>query len=46
MFDKLFKSTKAMSWIALLTFVVIVLFVVDQYRNKNAFGFVKPNVTA
>ncbi|HOI01046.1 MAG TPA: hypothetical protein PLE85_10975 [Bacteroidales bacterium] len=28
--------------IGLIILAVLVLFVVDQYRNKNFFGFVKP----
>lgn len=41
MFNTVFKSTKAMGWIAVLTFVVVLFFVVDNYRNKNAFGLIK-----
>jgi hypothetical protein len=28
--------------ITVITLVVVVLFVIDQYRNKNAFGLIKP----
>ncbi|MEI6574791.1 MAG: hypothetical protein WCO63_01280 [Bacteroidota bacterium] len=42
MFEKLFKSTKAMGWITLLTLVVVLFFVIDNYRSKNAFGLIKP----
>lgn len=46
MFNNIFKSTKAMGWIALLTFVVVLFFVIDNYRSKNAFGLVKPTAAA
>lgn len=39
--EKMFKSTKAMGWISLLTLVIVVFFVIDQYRNKNAWGLKK-----
>jgi len=42
--DKLFKNTKAMSWIALITFLLVVFFVTDQYNKKNGWGLFKKAV--
>jgi hypothetical protein len=40
MFEKLFKNTQAMSWIALLTFVMVTVYVVDQYKTGGTlFGY-------
>jgi hypothetical protein len=42
MFDKIFKSSKSMGWIAMITMAVVVLYVVDQYRTKDFYGLAKP----
>jgi len=43
MFDKIFKSSKSMGWIVMITIAVVVLYVADQYRTKAFYGFAKPN---
>jgi len=41
MLSPILKSTQTMNWIALLTFVILVMYVIDQYRAKNFWGFAK-----
>lgn len=36
-----FKSTAIMNWFMFLTFVMITVFVIDNYRNKDLFGLLK-----
>jgi hypothetical protein len=39
--DKILKNTKLMSAVALISGVIIILYVIDQYRTKDAFGLLK-----
>ena len=39
--DFLFKSTRYMNWMALITFLLILVFVVDHYRGTYMLGLIK-----
>lgn len=44
-FDRIGKSNAWMGAFALLTVIVVVAYVVDQYRNKDFYGLAKPQAT-
>jgi hypothetical protein len=44
-FERIGKSNAWMGAFALLTVLVVVAYVVDQYRNKDFYGLAKPKAT-
>lgn len=46
MFEKLFKSQSTMNWLTVLTFVFVLVLLVDSYRQSKTLKFLQKPTTA